>query len=69
MSTCPFASDIVEPNLLSQIFRKSSLCPDSSLYKYNSTNVVYREKVADYSKNYTKRDISVSIAIRLQVRR
>lgn len=61
MPTCLFASSIVEANLLSQIFRKSSLCRGSSLYKYNSVNVLHRETVADYSKNYTKLDISVSI--------
>ena len=52
-----FVSGILEPNLLSQIFRKSSLCPGSFLYKYNSVNVLYRETVADCSKDYKERDI------------
>lgn len=50
---------------LSQVFRKSSLCPGGSLYKYNSVNYsyVYRETVADYCMNYTNRNISVRVAI------
>ena len=69
MPTYLFASGILESDFLSQIFfRKSSLCPSSFLYKYNSVNVAYRETVSDYCKNYTNRDISVSIAIRLRCR-
>ena len=69
MPTYLFASGILESDFLSQIFfRKSSLCPSSFLYKYNSVNVAYRETVSDYCKNYTNRDISVSIAVRLRCR-